>query len=170
MGYLKAQDKMILTPPKNGTTTIDWIMDQMQSPPMVRGHVHSDLAVKKLGHVPQFAMHVRHPLDRFISIANVFYAEPNPDKLWAVFTTTVNRQIWTFPQAWFIRHDVKLFPFEGFPILEWIGWKGEVPRLNAKKRGHWNKTNIGPLVPRIEEYFADDYELWRKANHGERTN
>lgn len=139
--YVPFRNRGIITPMKTGTHTIHKIGKEMTEPrqPIVQGHLkYQDMKNRLLKHkvkYPEIAMHVRDPLDRMVSVINHQYSKrkspSDPTQfidLDHVFQLVRQREQNLFPaQIEFWDWRVELFPFEGFPILRWLGWEGEIP-------------------------------------------
>lgn len=165
MVYIPAFDKCILCPPKNGTHTIRYVADRIGEDVQLKGHMTAGTVVARLGRAPHFAMTVRDPVERFLSIVNYFsegrYTGPDVEMLWKTFEG-IQGEFWAKPQAyWCEDWPVTLFPFEGLPIVRWIGWQGEVPHRHPTpvKSWSWTLERIEPIVDRVKEHFAQDYTL-----------
>lgn len=170
MVYLAAFDKYVICPPKNGTHTIHYVSDRVRGKPELRGHKTAGSIVGRLGRAPQFGMTVRDPVDRFLSMVNYFHKsmpelERNePELLWASFEK-VKGEFWALPQAHWCRDwETTFFPFEGLPIVRWMGWKGEIPHLHPTPKKTWDKARIEPILDRVMEHFEEDYALRDKTS------
>lgn len=175
MPYRPGLNRFAITPPKCGTHTINHVIAS-HGPLMCYGHLSATEARRELiqgGNDPEgvsFGMTVRQPSDRLISAANHYLrcypAEGLDGTMRAalkgtddVFTTQIS--YWA--------PGVILFPFKGMPILRWLGWEGEQPRLNPSSQLLSPDEITGhDLYWKVMARYAEDealYQLVRFADY-----
>jgi hypothetical protein len=152
--------------PKTGTNTVRETMRMM-------GHSFDNAhrpysQLKTAGRV--FAASIRHPEDRLMSSIHHSLRNSHFDNLDDMFNHVLtkaqeNTQIWR-PQSEFVSigDPVKLFPFEGMPIVRWVGWTGPIPHLNSiRRRLPVDDIRSHPMYGHILSKYDADWELYAKA-------
>jgi len=166
----RASSKFVICPPKNGTHTIQHIMPQDLNGHMRFAEAHRQL--DGLGIDPDtitFAMIVRHPVNRYVSAINHNMRVRNWGLDEAVEASISSDEIVFYPQMWFWQDDagILLFPFDGMPIIDWLGWQGKRPHKNL---GHEMVTRREitdhKLFQTAMARYNPDWVLYEATNFG----
>ena len=169
MGYSPELNKGILHPPKCGTHSTQQVAKKMGGW-FAPGHMSfKELTdhMRKGGYnwkEAEFAMSVREPVSRLVSAIN--YNFPRKKfTLNAAMEHIVADPRKIFPeQVWYWAEPVRLFPFDGLPILKWLGWNGPVPHGNPGP-ATWSREEIvtHSLFHSVIVHYKHDFDLWRRA-------
>jgi hypothetical protein len=159
--------------------------------PMAMGHINYETIARQIfekrlanNHNEfEIAQHVRDPEKRMVSVLNHCFSNRTSNKrplpnqefcyncqmafvdLDEVYDVVRYRKEAVFPpQIHFWNKRVKLFPFEGFPILRWLGWEEEIPHEFHHGKGSrftMEMTKGHPIHKLMMEEvgYERDYEL-----------
>ena len=173
MPYNPETRKGIICPPKCGTITVMDVMRQMGPVKAVDHKTLQEAQEEALldGLKPadmEWAMNVRHPLERLVSAINA-YAGWNGETGLDVSMEHARDQVSIVfrPQAHFLQgahaDRVRLFPFDTMEALEWLGWTRAVPFHNRSQTNYpLSMIKRHRLYPELIALYDADYELWRK--------
>lgn len=187
--YLPFLDKAVISPQKTGTHTLHEVGRQMakdfSSETAVQGHIDYQQTISRVrkylkeprGWEPcPVAMHVRCPSDRVPSIIYHQYGkrETADGSEFTLDDVLHQIRIKEFqsvfpPQMNFYSPEVKLYPFEGFPMYrDFLNWNEDIPHIfPSEKKIGWSKESI--LKHPVYEYFLEqlghkaDFELRKKV-------
>lgn len=183
MAYYPAAHKAIINVPKCGTSTNDEAIMRLTGDRSViaGGHFNAGVMARVIAqetlfdpdNPPEFAMSVRHPWERFVSALNHHYGRAshsndgvsNLDEAMEACETSTSK-VFSTQRSWH-SSNVYLFPFEGLPILRWLGYNGPPIHENKGPR-RWGADQIqghSLFSKRIERY-AEDAPLYKIAREG----
>lgn len=166
--------KAALTPPKNGTHTVNWVMEQLgpKGDVQAQGHLTAQelmhrLRNNKVDHVPEqieIGMTVRCPIDRLVSTINHQFSKRPDYNLDNVYDHIQKAPRSLFPtQASYLssRSDIRLFPFEGLPICRWLGWTEATIPNKYPGEYKWSREEIlaHKVFPLAIERYECDFAL-----------
>ena len=187
MGYYQLQKKAVLSPPKNGTNTVSRICQELYIDKEIRpGPLSYDTVVdymKRAGENVsdyEFAMLVRHPEDRLVSMINYYIGKimQITDLDVAIDKALRYPQEYLYqPQVyyWSPEADIRLFNFnnEFRSMATWLGWPEdkELPRENSGP-SIFDREQIKqhPYFDDLMDMFDSDWELWDLTLHHESKN
>lgn len=137
-------------------------------PLLLNGHVSALEMREKIGKPVQLGATVRNPEDRLVSMMNHLWGG-NPlvsteEGLQQVIDAKgVNGQIFRTTR-WHIDPQTVLFPFEGLPILRWLGYDGALPHDNeSKKRWTVKELRDHPMWEEAMAPYEGDWALYDYA-------
>ena len=174
--YLK---KGIVTPMKCGTHTVHFVGREMmkrkgEGKPICMGHIHySDIVrqANKAGYTGfELAQHIRDPIDRMVSCLNHQYGRrKHPrggdkhmtlDKVYEICQVEGKKALFP-PQIAFWHWEAKLFPFEGFEMIRWLGWgEEEIPHEYPTNNKRFTRPQVEahPICEYIMDEFGYKYD------------
>ena len=176
MGYYPTEKKGVITPPKNGTNTVMAIataiyMCKEGRPGPLKYADVTDYLVRTGERLEdyEFAMAIRDPADRLVSMINyknnTLHGKVHP----ADFETAMSRSynepdVWLYrPQTyyWHPDKDPEILVFQNVSDLgTWMGWMGPTPRENVGPK-HWTKEQImdHKYWDDLIKLYDEDYKL-----------
>ena len=173
MGFIPELNKAVILVPKTGTKTIqhvagnynfEWGDDHR---PYTELRKRIEDKYPDLAPTTEYAVNIRHPVERFLS--GVFFCYKNPDPRFSVdfiYNQQVKEKTYDFifrPQHKWLEgcDNIKLFKFDTMDICRWLGWTDDIPKLNSKERRFTREEmQAHPLYPVLMSRYDDDWKLW----------
>jgi hypothetical protein len=158
--------------PKTGTWSVKEGMTRGGIILVVNGHKSAaDMRERifiQTGEPALLAASVRRPDERLVSIMNHLWGG-NPlvsveeGLQQAIDAKGIEGQIWRTTQ-FYIDDETVLLPFEGLPILKWLGWDGPLPHMNESRK-RWRLADVTdhPLWPEAIAQYDCDWPIYNSV-------
>lgn len=153
--------------PKTGTWSVKAGMERGGIPLIVNGHMRAQDMREKIGKAVELGATIRRPDDRLVSMMNHLWGN-NPlvsldEALEQVIADQATAQVFR-TSTWHIDPETRLFPFDGLPLLRWLGWDGPLPHDNqSKKRFFLRDVELHPLWKDALAIYWEDWQLYEMA-------
>jgi hypothetical protein len=155
--------------PKTGTWSVKDGMQRAGVELIVNGHKPaSDVRAKiwiQTGDRCELGATIRNPEDRLVSMMNHLWGN-NPlvsteEAFQQVIDDEASKSQIFRTARWHIDDHTRLFPFEGLPILRWLGYDGALPHANESK-ARWSVAELRhhPLWEAAMAPYEGDWPLY----------
>lgn len=151
--------------PKTGTHSVMAAMSSVDRP-YIEGHKPARQIREEAGMPIELGASIRRPDERLVSAMNYLWGN-NPlvsvdEGLEEIILDATISKVWR-TSTWHLDPETRLFPFEGLPILKWLGCTS-APHENASTR-RWTVKDLQhhPLWKDALGLYWEDWHLYEAA-------